>query len=191
MPMQHFSDEFRKRREANVEAIQKAFGVAVADPTSNQSTRYRTIRTGSKVTIFTVGYEKRSGEELMSLLRDAGAEVLADVREKPMSRLPDFRAASLRQLCQEAGIEYEGWAQLGSTEDQRDHLKKTGDFALFASHFRRHVEKSRQDDLDKLTKKAQKKTVALLCYERDHEDCHRSIVADIVADRLKASIVAI
>lgn len=189
--MQRFSDEFRKRRETNIEAIYKAHGMLVIDAVSHSSSRYRTIRNGGKITIFTVGYEKRDGEALMSLLRDAGIEVLADIREKPMSRLPDFRATSLRQLCMEAGIEYQGWAQLGSTEDQRERLKKTGDFSTFAKQFRKHVDKFCENEIDQLAKVARNKAVALLCYEREHEDCHRSIVADLLADRLDATIVAI
>jgi uncharacterized protein (DUF488 family) len=128
---------------------------------------------------------------LISLLRDAGVGVLADVREKPVSRVADFRAASLEHLCKEAGISYMGWPGLGSTEAQRDELKETGDFKKFESQFRAHMLKNAKDDLDKIAAVAKRRSVALLCYERLHEDCHRSVVADLMADRLKATVVAL
>ena len=187
--MHSFSDEIAKKRAANGKTFQKAFGVALSD--SDKPSQFRTIRTGGKVTIFTVGYEKRSGEELMSMLRNAGVEVLADIREKPVSRVADFRGSALREFCEQAGIAYEGWPELGSTEKQRDDLKETGDFKAFERRFRSHVVKFCEEALAKLSESAKKKTVALLCYERLHEECHRSVVADLVADRLIASVVAI
>jgi uncharacterized protein (DUF488 family) len=189
--MTTFSEQFNKRRTANVASIKKAFGVDVPD-VSDTSSRYRTIREGSaNITIFTIGYERRDGEGLMSLLRDAGVDILADIREKPMSRVADFRASALQQFCENAGIAYQGWPGLGSTESQRDNLKQTGDFAKFAGNFRTYMLKRGKSDLDELAAIAKRKSVALLCYERQHEECHRSIVADLLADRLEASIVAL
>ena len=189
--MTAFGDQFQKRRAANARAIKQAFGVDVPAPTSEGGARYRTVRSGGKITIFTIGYEQRNGEELISLLRDAGVEVLADIREKAFSRVADFRAGSLQQLCAEAGIVYEGWPELGSTEGQRERLKETGDFKRFESVFRSHVLQHAEDALERLAAIAKRKSVALLCYERLHEDCHRSVVADLLADRLKATVVAI
>jgi uncharacterized protein (DUF488 family) len=47
------------------------------------------------------------------------------------------------------------------------------------------------EELERLAGVAKSKSTALLCYERLHEDCHRSIVADMLADLLDAGIVAI
>ena len=127
----------------------------------------------------------------MSLLRDAGVDVLADIREKPMSRVADFRAAALRGFCEQAGIAYEGWPELGSTEEQRDKLKATGDFKSFERQFRAYIVKHGSDALDRLAEEAKLSSIALLCYERQHEECHRSVVADLLADRLNATVIAI
>ena len=189
--MPNFGSVFQKRRQANAAAIQQAFGVTVADPESSCKSTYRTIREGGPVVIFTIGYEKRDGEGLISILRDAGIDLLADIREKPVSRVADFRASALRSLCENARIEYHGWSELGSTDALRDDLKATGDFKNFQSRFRRHVLKHGQDALEKLAVYAKQKSTALLCYERLHEECHRSTVAELLADKLSAGIVAL
>lgn len=189
--MEHFGKEFAKRRSAGAAAIGQAFGLSVAEPaTTGQSSNYRTIRAGGPIIIFTIGYEKRDGEGLTSSLMDVGIELLADIREKPMSRLPDFRAVALRGFCADVGIEYRHWSELGSTELLRNHLKDTGDFKHFEIGFRRHVLRHGQTALEELAAAARRKSTALLCYERRHEECHRSTVAEMLADMLGAGIVA-
>ena len=155
------------------------------------SSVYRTIRPGGPVIIFTIGYEQRKGAELISMLRGAGVGLLADIREKPMSRLSDFRGKALRGFCETAGIEYRHWSELGSTEKLRDHLKDTGDFKRFEAGVRRHILRQGKPALAELAAAARHKPTALLCYERLHEECHRSTVAEMLADMLDAGLVAL
>lgn len=176
------------RDAANRKAL-AAFGVQANGAGSGGV--YRTIRHGDTTTVFTIGYEKRTGEELIAMLRDAGVQHLADIRDKPVSRKPDFRESALREFCAEAKIEYGAWSSLGSTEDQRERLHATGDLKKFHGEFRKHAQRALQDPLDQLAKVVQSKSVALLCYERSHDDCHRSTVADLLAERLNATVVAI
>lgn len=182
------SGQFRNRREGNAKAL-AAFGLSTSNGNGNGV--YRVVREGETVTIFTVGYERRNGEDLMAVLRDCGVDHLADVRDNPMSRKPDFRREALRSICEQAGIEYGSWTDLGSTESQRDRLRETGDLKQFHKNFRAYARRSLSEPIDRLAKVAKKKTVALLCYERAHEECHRSTVADLLADRLDAGITAI
>jgi uncharacterized protein (DUF488 family) len=182
------SGQLGNRRTTNAKAL-AAFGVAAIN--GEGAGLYRVIREGGKVTLFTVGYERRTGEELMSVLRDAGIAHLADIRDKPVSRKPDFRAAALRAFCEEARIEYGAWPDLGSTAEQRDQLHASGDLERFHRVFRTYAQRNLGDSIDRLASVAQKKVVAMLCYERAHEECHRSVVSDLLADKLGAGITAI
>jgi len=183
------SGEASNRRVRNASALAASGASAHCDKAGST---YRVIREGSgSLTIFTIGYERRDGEDLMAALRDAGVAHLADIRDKPMSRKPDFRARALAAMCQDAGIEYGSWPDLGSTERQREGLRESGDLKHFHRLFRSYAERSLGDALDRLASVAKKKPVALLCYERVHEECHRSTVADLVAKRLDACITAI
>jgi uncharacterized protein (DUF488 family) len=174
------------RRESNAKAL-AAFGIVA----SGASHIYKVVREGGSVTVFTVGYEGRTGEDLIAILRDAGIEHLADIRDKPVSRKPDFRAKALMALCEDAGIEYGAWPDLGSTEGQRDRLQTTGDIDHFHKTFRAYAKRYLDEPVEKLARLAKRKSVALLCYERAHDDCHRSTIADLLADRLKAGVTAI
>ena len=73
----------------------------------------------------------------------------------------------------------------------RDHLKDTGDFKRFESGVRRHILRQGKPAVAELAAAARQKPTALLCYERLHEECHRSTVAEMLADRLDAGIVAL
>lgn len=182
-----FGDRYSERRRANANAL-KAFGLAGE---SERDSIYRDIRVGSGPTVFTIGYERRDSEDLVSRLLDAGVDILVDVRERPFSRKPDFRRGPLERACANAGIEYESWSSLGSTGHQREILRSSGDFGLFRKRFRELVRRSRMDDIEELAELAEVKSIALICYERCHEECHRSIVAEFVSEVCDASIVAI
>lgn len=186
--MTYYSDIAAERRKRNADAI-AAFGVNATS--SSDFARYRTIRQGDHATIFTIGYERRDADELLSDLTDAGVNVLVDVRERPVSRKPDFRAGYLASFFESSGIDYQSWPELGSTEYQREQLKTTGNLSEFRSRFRSLLKRSRNDALERLASLAANKTVALMCYERAHEECHRAVVADMVGKKLSATIVAI
>jgi uncharacterized protein (DUF488 family) len=182
------SGRIKSRRLNNANGL-AAFGISASD--DNGDSICKVVREGNSVTIFTVGYEKRSGEDLIAVLRDCGVEYLADVRDNPVSRKPDFRKAALRAICEDAGIEYGPWSELGSTEGQRERLRESGDLAHFHKTFRAYARRSLSDSIDRLAAVAKRKSVALLCYERAHDECHRRTVANLLADRLDAGIAAI
>ena len=151
----------------------------------------RAIHRGRGPKIFTIGYERRSASELTGALADAGVQCVIDVRQRPQSRRAQFGAKALSSLCAAAGIEYQGWQRLGSTDLQRRRLKQTGDFASFRRLFRAMLLRSRGQELAALVRLARKRRLALLCYERRHEECHRSIITRLLAARFDAAVIAI
>jgi uncharacterized protein (DUF488 family) len=146
---------------------------------------------GKKPTIFTIGYEQRDGKEFIRDLKKAGVEYVADVRAKPLSHKPEFRMKALKALCEKSGLVYASWTRLGATPAQREKLKETGDLGAFFRSFRKHAKATMDGPLDELAAVAKKTPVALLCYERAHDECHRSVIAEMLADRLDAGITAI
>ncbi len=180
------SGDVARRRAGNVRAL-AAFGVKLTG--TGRSTR--TIRKGGKATIYTVGYEGRDADELIGLLLDHGITAVADVRERPTSRRADFRAPALQALCEDAGIEYQPWATLGSTLQQREDLYSSGDFTAFERRFRAHAKRTMQESLARLAGSVRRKVTALLCYERCHDDCHRSVIAELLAAEIDATVIAL
>jgi uncharacterized protein (DUF488 family) len=132
--------------------------------------------------IFTIGYEKRSIDDLIRLLQTRGIERVVDVRLTPASRRPDFSKKRLSSALEAAGIAYEHRSALGNPPAIRE-LYLAGDVELGHKRFREHLENDASAALDELVESLGEQTVALLCLERDPRRCHRSVVASVGAER--------
>jgi uncharacterized protein (DUF488 family) len=179
--------EIEQRKGANAKKL-AAVGITSAVIRGGS---VKVVRSGNAATIYTVGYERRDGDSLVSILLDQGIKAIADIRERPVSRKPEFRAAALRALCEANRIQYQPWAVLGSTADQREELHLSGNFSNFADRFRKHAIQTMAQDIARLAESSRRIVTVLLCYERLHEDCHRSVIADLIADHLNATVIAI
>jgi uncharacterized protein (DUF488 family) len=140
------------------------------------------------VRIHTIGYQQRNGEELARALVAARVEFLVDVRAVPMSRKPDFRKNRLATLMQEAGIRYVGMPGLGTPKFLRDKLATDGNYGEFFDRFRHHLE-SVQVHVESLARLTDRKRVSLMCFERDPAECHRSAIADRIAEMLETPVL--
>ena len=129
-------------------------------------------------TIFTIGYEQATQPAVVAALRDAGVEVLADIRYLPLSRRPGFSKSSLRAAVEEAGIGYRHFKQLGTPAEGRAAARR-GDRATLARVYAGQLELPEAlAQMAELRALAGDKRVCLLCYERDAAECHRSLLFD-------------
>ena len=127
--------------------------------------------------IFTIGYEQATQPAVVAALRDAGVEVLADIRYLPLSRRPGFSKSSLRTAVEEAGIGYRHFRQLGTPADGRAAARR-GDHAELARVYAGQLElPEAMAQMGELRALAVAQPVALLCYERNAGECHRSLLA--------------
>lgn len=133
---------------------------------------------GVDVDFYTVGYERLSPEELFLLLRCAGVRCLADVRARPWSRVPDYGKEALESRLDEYGRKYEygikyvSMSAVGNPYCEPDWKER----------YRKMIE-SRSLELEKLHSAISACRSALMCYEKDPVDCHRSILSGIMASR--------
>ena len=131
------------------------------------------------VPIYTLGYEKRSFDEYLALLKEAEIDVVIDVRETPWSRKPGFTKARMTALLGQAGIKY---VHAGFAGNPRALRKTATDHADALAKYREHFTASPDvlDELEALVTlhQAAGKRVALTCFERHPDDCHRAVLAD-------------
>jgi uncharacterized protein (DUF488 family) len=132
--------------------------------------------------LFTIGYEGAALDDFVHTLQSAKIDVLLDVRELPISRRKGFSKTALSNALTVAGIDYRHEKQLGSPRTIRHRLREDGNYPRFFREFDRHL--NEQGALLTLLVDELKGNVALMCYERDHEACHRRSVADALADLL-------
>jgi uncharacterized protein (DUF488 family) len=138
-------------------------------------------------TLWTIGYEKLLPGALVAELQAAGIERLIDVRFRPQSRRPGMSKTRLGALLAEHGIAYENRRGLGTPADLR-WLYKNNRVAEGAQAFALHLEANCAADVNELAGELARgapRTV-LMCLEADPAQCHRSVVAHALRERLPA-----
>ena len=129
-------------------------------------------------TLFTIGYEQATQAAVVAALREAGVEVLADVRYLPLSRRAGFSKSSLRAAVEEAGIGYVHLKQLGTPAEGRAAARR-GDHAELSRVYAGQLELPEAlAQMAELRELAEHKRAALLCYERNAAECHRALLFD-------------
>ncbi|MCW3477492.1 DUF488 domain-containing protein [Limobrevibacterium gyesilva] len=134
-------------------------------------------------TLLTIGYEGCAIGPVLDALRAAGAEHLLDVRAVPQSRKPGFSKRLLAGAVEQAGLRYTHLRGLGTPKAGRDAARH-GDVATMERIYAEHMQTlEAQADLENAIAIARTARACLLCFERDHTRCHRSIVANLIRAR--------
>lgn len=128
--------------------------------------------------LVTIGYEGRSLENYLNAVLKDGVTVLCDVRRNALSRKYGFSKGTLGKACSGVSIRYEHLPELGIPSEARRNLATQSDYDdLFAEY----ENESLPGQLQALKKIAgwisAGDRVALTCYERLPEQCHRHCVA--------------
>lgn len=129
--------------------------------------------------LLTIGYEGRSLESYLNELLRSGVTILCDVRRNPLSRKYGFSKGTLSKACAGVGIRYEHLPELGIASEARQGLATQADYdELFAEYERTAL--PRQGVALGIIAGwiAAGDRVALTCYERLPEQCHRHCVAE-------------
>lgn len=127
--------------------------------------------------LYLTGYEKETIEKFLNKLEKSGITAVIDVREIPLSRKNGFSKVNLEKTLKERGIEYYHFPELGSPSKIRTELKATGDYLEFFRAYRRHAKNKFVTVKNVLNIIQNKKHSALLCFEKDCDLCHRTILA--------------
>jgi uncharacterized protein (DUF488 family) len=134
--------------------------------------------------LFTIGYEQTPLNAVLDELENAGVKLLVDVRAVVSSRRPGFSKNQLAAALHERGISYIHMKGLGTPKEGR-LAARSGDMKALERIYAKHLKTPQaKEDLDQLWSLLMKAgPVCLLCYERDHQRCHRKWVAEIIEDR--------
>jgi uncharacterized protein (DUF488 family) len=137
----------------------------------------------------TIGYEGTTIGDVVATLRNASVELLIDVRAIARSRKPGFSKRQLASSLDEAGIAYVHLQGLGTPKPGRDAVR-AGHPERMEVIYREHMTSDRaRAELAQAKDLAHEQRVCLLCFERDHNTCHRRIIAEMIAAETKLAIV--
>ncbi|HEV3048995.1 MAG TPA: DUF488 domain-containing protein, partial [Longimicrobium sp.] len=119
-------------------------------------------------TLATIGYEDATVQSFQEALREAGVEVLVDVRAVASSRRPGFAKTRLAENVGEIGIEYLHMRGLGTPAEGRA-AARAGQHEEMHRIFRAHMETvEAQAELHALADLVRAgRRVCLLCLEAD------------------------
>ncbi|MGO3930501.1 DUF488 family protein [Rhodopseudomonas pseudopalustris] len=135
-------------------------------------------------TLFTVGYEQTPAKAVLDELQRAGVKLLVDVRAVASSRRPGFSKTQLAAGLDERGIGYLHLRGLGTPKDGRV-AARGGRFdtlhSIYQAHLKTPAAREQLDELSSLVMKTG--PVCILCYERDHQQCHRQWIAETIVAR--------
>ena len=132
--------------------------------------------------VYTLGYSGKSIDSVLNLLLRKGLAGVADVRATPLSRRYGFHGSTLSRHLERLGLSYYSYPTLGISTDKRKDLEDgTGREELFAA-YRKRITESEMSAVRTVVERIADQPLALLCLEADPSECHRSILADIIAD---------
>jgi len=125
--------------------------------------------------IATIGYEGRTIDEFVAILVAARVDVLVDVREQAISRRRGFSKKALTAAVEAVEITYRHEPLLGNPRANRDPFRAGSQNARRV--FLRHLNNGSRDTYDAIVELARTNVIALVCFERDHDQCHRSCIS--------------
>jgi uncharacterized protein (DUF488 family) len=140
-------------------------------------------------TLFTIGYEQAKPAAVLDELKRAKVDLLVDTRAVAASRRPGFSKRQLAATLDEAGIAYVHLQKLGTPAAGRE-AARSGDLDRLWRIYDKHIKtRDAQDALGELLALMKSgKRIALLCYCRDPNACHRSRVVANVKKRVRVKV---
>jgi uncharacterized protein (DUF488 family) len=135
--------------------------------------------------LYTVGHSNLELPLFLKLLKNAGIELLVDVRSRPQSgRFPQFNQAVLDKQLESEGITYLFLGEeLGGRPDDQDAYGPDGRVDYHA----RRKSYAFGAGLERVLRELQSHALALMCAEEDPLECHRflMICPELVASGVK------
>lgn len=133
------------------------------------------------MTLFTIGFTKRTAEQFFETLRGAGVRRVLDVRLNNSSQLAGFsKRDDLRYFLRGlGGIDYQHLTEFAPTQEFLDRFKKHGgDWDLYEQQY---VGLLRERGCERLYPRELFDGGCLLCSEPTPEHCHRRLAAEYLA----------
>ena len=128
-----------------------------------------------------IGYEGLKLEGYINRLIRYGVKVVCDVRKNPLSRKFGFSKTALRRSLESMDIEYRHFPELGIPSDKRQELNCQKDYDSLFDRYEKTILSKQATAIAAISDlMSDKERIAVLCYEKLPEQCHRTRVANAV-----------
>lgn len=136
----------------------------------------------SRPRIWTIGHSTLPATQFLALLEASDIESLADVRRFPSSRRhPQFNLEPLAASLAAAQISYQHFPELGG---RRDPLPDSVNTGWREDGFRGYADYMQTAEfaagISRLLAAAAQRRCAVMCAEKDWQNCHRGLISDLL-----------
>jgi len=132
--------------------------------------------------LYTIGYEGRDLYGFVNKLKDLSISTLIDVREYPLSRKKGFSKTLLSQYLKKNKIQYFHLKKLGSPKSLRIKVRLDSNYTYFFKEYSKYI-KSQKGTIEELYQIIVNGICCIMCYEKEPNYCHRSIIAEELIKR--------
>ncbi len=131
------------------------------------------------ITLYTTGYKGKTLATFIGQLREAGVDVVIDVRLRNTSHLAGYtKRDDLAFLLREGfGIAYEHHPELAPTPEILNAYRDDQDWAAYESRFLPLLEERSAAEIGREIL-SRYRSPCLLCAEHEPDHCHRCLVAE-------------
>jgi len=131
--------------------------------------------------LYTIGYEGISLEEYLNRLLKNDIKILVDVRNNPLSMKYGFSKSQLKRYCDNLGIQYLHFPEVGIQSNQRQELNTQNDYdKLFSLYRESNLTATIATQTIILNLLKEHKRIALTCFEANICQCHRKHLAEAI-----------
>ena len=137
------------------------------------------------MTLYTIGYRRKSLSTFINQLRGAGVDAIVDIRLRNTSHLLGYTKRDTLEFLLREGFDmaYEHHPELAPTPEILDRYRDDGDWAAYETRFLPLLERRTAEQVGREIL-ARYRAPCLLCAEATAEHCHRRLVAEYWAQRL-------
>ncbi|MBU1107099.1 MAG: DUF488 domain-containing protein [Candidatus Riflebacteria bacterium] len=140
-------------------------------------------------TLFTIGYEGRSFDDYLLQLVEKRVHTLFDVRKNALSMKYGFSKTTLKNACESLGIKYIHLPDLGISSDRRQSLNSQEDYdRIFLAYEKEVLPVTLNSQTFILETLDTNNRVAITCFEKDLEKCHRTRLAIALKETTRGNL---
>ena len=148
----------------------------------------REKRPKGKCAVYTAGYEGLHIDGFLNILLKAGIQKVIDVRCNPVSRRYGFHKSTLSRLCQKLDIKYTHVPEVGIPSELRSNLQQPSDYTQLFQNYKQKILSQQQDIVKRIASQMVSEPSVLVCMEENPCFCHRSHLAEQIANFTKFRI---
>lgn len=133
----------------------------------------------NQIIMFTIGYEGKTIDKYLQILIQNHINAIIDVRKNPSSMKFNFTKKKFSEHLKRVDIDYINIPELGIESNRRAKLETDEDYKNIFDYYEKNTLVNQVSNLKNLYDILNnKKRIALTCFEKDSNYCHRHIISD-------------